>query len=133
MTGTAHPAVPGAYALLIELNRALVFREGLLAGKRLPPGRYVYCGSANGPGGIAARLARHLRRSKTLRWHVDRLTTRGHVLATAALPGGSECGLADRLLALDGVGVPLPGFGSSDCRRCRAHLLSVPADFVLAL
>jgi Uri superfamily endonuclease len=133
MTGASHPAVPGAYALLIELQRAAVFRHGLLAGKRLPPGRYVYCGSANGPGGIAARLARHLRRSKTLRWHVDQLTTRGRVLATAAVPGGSECDLADRLLALDGVGVPLPGFGSSDCRRCAAHLLSVPADFVLAL
>lgn len=37
------------------------------------PGYYVYVGSAFGPGGVAARVGRHFRREKTLRWHMDYL------------------------------------------------------------
>ena len=33
------------------------------------------------------------------------------------------------VLAAEGTGVPLPGFGSSDCRHCPAHLARVPHDF----
>ncbi|WP_296520394.1 DUF123 domain-containing protein [Rhodoplanes sp.] len=98
--------------------------------KTLPAGRYLYCGSARGPGGLRARIARHLRRRKTLRWHVDRLTTRGTVFAVWAIPGGDECDLVARLAALP---VPLPGFGSSDCRRCRSHLLAWPEGVELGL
>ncbi|MDC7789088.1 GIY-YIG nuclease family protein [Rhodoplanes sp. TEM] len=95
---------------------------GRLAGT-LAPGRYLYCGSARGPGGLRARIARHLRRRKTLRWHVDRLTTRGTVIAVWAVPDGDECALAG---ALAGLPVPIPGFGASDCRRCPSHLFAWP-------
>jgi Uri superfamily endonuclease len=30
----------------------------------LPAGRYLYCGSAKGPGGLKARLSRHFRRGR---------------------------------------------------------------------
>lgn len=43
-----------------------------------------------------------------------------------AFPGQSECALLARLLEIDeGVSVPVPGFGSTDCRRCPSHLLAV--------
>jgi hypothetical protein len=45
------------------------------------------------------------------------------------VPGGCECGLLDRLLKAPGAAVPVPRFGSSDCRRCPAHLVALPADF----
>ena len=114
----------GAYLLLIELDTTLELRIGTL-----PPGRYAYCGSAHGPGGIAARVGRHLRRDKALRWHVDHLTGAGRVVAVHARPGGRECDLFARVSRGLGVRVPVPGFGSSDCRHCPAHLVAVPDGF----
>jgi Uri superfamily endonuclease len=109
------PKLPGAYALLITLAKAT-------AG--FAPGRYAYLGSARGPGGIRARCARHLRKDKTPHWHVDRLTVAADVVALAIMNGG-ECNLTERLLAA-GATVPVPGFGSSDCRSCPAHLVALP-------
>jgi len=95
-------------------------------------GRYVYYGSAYGPGCPRARLARRLKRQKAMRWHVDRLTAAGHVVHITKLAGGSECVLFAGLCALPGVTVLLPGFGSSDCHNCAAHLAAVPEDFDIA-
>lgn len=111
----------GAYLLQIELDEALTFA---LRGQQveLPAGIYVYAGSANGPGGIAARVARHMRRAKKPHWHVDALTLTASNITARAFPNGSECALVERLIAA-GHEVALPGFGSSDCRSCPAHLL----------
>jgi histidyl-tRNA synthetase len=86
----------------------------------LPAGRYLYCGSAKGPGGLKARLSRHFRRGKSVRWHVDQLTERGSVIGSWIFPGGFECELVRRFSKLP---IPIPGFGSSDCAKCRSHLL----------
>ncbi len=123
--GDEIPPVPGAYVLLIELSRALAVPLGGGRRARLGPGLYAYCGSARGPAGIRGRAARHLKRAKRPHWHVDRLTQRGLVTEVLAVPGGAECALADAVAALPGSGVPAPGFGASDCRRCAAHLFSL--------
>lgn len=125
MNGTAElPPGPGAYALLIETDAAVSVRvRGVLA--RLPPGCYLYCGSAFGPGGIRARVARHLRKRKPNHWHVDGLTAIGRVRAVVVAPGGRECELFARFSALAGSDIPVPGFGASDCRTCPAHLFSL--------
>jgi Uri superfamily endonuclease len=52
----------------------------------LPAGRYLYCGSDKGPGGLKARLSRHFRHGKSVRWHVDQLTERGSVVAVGFSP-----------------------------------------------
>lgn len=121
----------GAYLLLVELPEPLALT---LAGKQcvLTPGRHAYCGSAYGPGGLAARLARHLRADKRPHWHIDRLTAAGSIAAVYAQPEGRECDLVAALRRLPGTTIPLPGFGSSDCRTCPAHLVKVPADENLA-
>ena len=111
------PAVAGAYALIIDLDRPA-------AG--LSPGRYLYAGSARGPGSIRARVARHLRPEKKPHWHVDRLTEAGRVVEWVAVPGGDECRIFAAAMALPGATVPKPGFGSPDCRRCPSHLLRLP-------
>jgi Uri superfamily endonuclease len=123
-TGSDLPALPGAYALLIEFDRAAVLPPRLGVGS-LPPGRYIYLGSARGPGGIRARLARHLRGSSKRHWHVDWLTEAARDLSALAVPGGDECDLVRRMLEMPGLTVPVSGFGSSDCRRCPAHLLAL--------
>ena len=92
----------------------------------LPRGRYLYAGSAHGPGGIRARARRHLRPEKPVHWHVDRLTNAFGVALVIACPGGSECALLARARSMPGAGVPAPGFGATDCRTCPAHLVRLP-------
>lgn len=92
----------------------------------LPPGLYCYAGSAHGPGGLRARLARHLAKEKSVRWHVDQLTIRASSLHVWAWLDGSECALAAHLEQQDAFSIPEPGFGSSDCAQCQSHLFMSP-------
>ncbi len=114
------PALPGAYVLAINLSELVVVNICRKPSVPLAPGCYLYCGSAKGPGGLAARLARHMRHGKAIRWHIDGLTEAGTVLGAWTFPGGDEC---DLVAALSHLPVPIEGFGSTDCRRCRSHLL----------
>ncbi len=126
------PAVPGAYVLALRLARPLAVRIG--GGKRatLPPGMYLYAGSARGPGGIRARAARHMRRRKRRHWHIDQLTGAASERAVLPVVGGDECALMGEILALPGARMPMAGFGSSDCLRCAAHLAAIPDSAGLA-
>ncbi len=119
---------PGAYGLLIRLPRQIKTEIGALGRVTLAPGGYLYLGSAYGPGGLAARLRRHLRADKRLHWHVDHLTIVGTVEHVFVLPNGRECDLVERACQLPAIHAPVAGFGSSDCRRCTAHLLAIPRD-----
>ena len=122
------PADAGAYALLVRLD--LPWRPSIrsLPDRILEPGPYIYCGSAYGPGGLRARVTRHMRAGKPAHWHVDRLTAAGRIEGAAVRIGGRECDLVAAFMA-NGADVALAGFGSSDCRRCAAHLLAVPTGF----
>lgn len=112
----------GAYLLLIRLSRQLRLNVPRLKAEFLDPGFYVYAGSAYGPGGLKARIARHQCRSKRVHWHVDRVTSRVRPLAIA-VPGGRECDFVSRLTARSLFETAISGFGSSDCNQCRSHLL----------
>jgi Uri superfamily endonuclease len=83
-----------------------------------PAGTYLYTGSARR--NFEARLARHARTAKTLRWHIDYLLGAPGVRITKVLRSRqAECGL-NRASAGQ---VVVPGFGASDCRAgCGAHL-----------
>jgi Uri superfamily endonuclease len=107
------PSLPGAYAMAIELSDevAVTFSDCLRIA--LPAGRYLYCGSAKGPGGLKARLSRHMRRGKSVRWHVDQLTEQGLVIGSWIFPGGDECRFVQMCSHLP---MPIAGFGSSDSR-----------------
>ncbi len=109
------PDQAGAYLLVLRLGQPEA---------EFPAGWYLYAGSAYGPGGIRARVRRHMRLDKAIRWHVDRLTAVAESIAALAWPGGGECALVACLADVPGVTFPAPGFGSSDCTRCRAHLLA---------
>jgi Uri superfamily endonuclease len=121
--GNELPKAPGAYILTVALDQPLRLALPGMKDTVLEAGRYAYCGSAHGPGGIRARVRRHLRRDKKPHWHIDRLTGAGRIATIHAVPGGRECALFARILALPGAAAPIPGFGSSDCRRCIAHLV----------
>jgi len=61
----------GTYALILSCLAEQTVQIGKLGPLSLHPGWYVYVGSAFGPGGLAARLARHRAVEKRLRWHID--------------------------------------------------------------
>lgn len=124
------PPEPGAYILLVRLDMPLTVSLPRVRAATLAPGLYLYCGSAKGPGGLRARLARHMRRGKKPHWHIDRLTEAGAALGAWVESGGDECALVARLAHLP---VPLDSFGSSDCPRCRSHLLHLPAEAEIPL
>ena len=81
-------------------------------------GWYLYIGSAFDPGGLGARLRRHLRTDKTKYWQLDTLV--------------AHCGVAEiwyrceirhlesiwaqALLSHQDTVIPLAGFGASDSR-----------------
>lgn len=114
----------GAYLLAIRLVQPLPIELRRLKAATLSPGLYLYAGSAYGPGGMAARLARHFRKDKPVHWHVDRLTVAADGLAALAIEGGDECRLVAQLLETGWCGTALDGFGSTDCRTCPSHLLA---------
>jgi len=118
------PPLPGAYLLLIEIASPLKITRPAQA--TLAAGRYLYAGSAYGPGGLRARISRHMRRTKRCRWHVDQITAVADVIGAWILLDGNECDLVARNSQLPAA---LTGFGSSDCRRCRGHLLGPAASF----
>jgi len=118
---------PGTYILWLPCESGDEIRIGRLGRLALKPGYYAYVGSAFGPGGLAARLAHHLRPASRPHWHIDHL--RQHL--TIAAIGYAydrrerEHEWAAALRALPGAEIPLTGFGSSDC-TCRAHLVWLP-------
>ncbi|MBD1547946.1 GIY-YIG nuclease family protein [Roseibium aggregatum] len=117
------PSGPGTYGLLLRLAEPVALDLARLGHPVLAPGLYLYCGSAKGPGGVRARLGRHLRRDKAVRWHVDYLSGVAVEAAGFMVPEATECGLRTKASDVLNATVPVPGFGSSDCRTCPAHLL----------
>ncbi len=104
----------GAYIITVIINAPIPFGQG----GTVPPGTYLYVGSAYGPGGLAARISRHTRKHKRRHWHIDALTEGHGVDAIRVYPGGDECALARELAERCPA---VKGFGSSDC-HCPSHL-----------
>ena len=113
----------GSYMLVLFLPKDAMLAVGRLGNFRLETGYYAYVGSARGPGGLPARLARHLRKRKKPHWHVDYLLEHASIVEIwqASSSERLECPWARAVLALPGAQVSVPGFGSSDC-SCHTHL-----------
>ncbi|MGB0712473.1 MAG: GIY-YIG nuclease family protein [Gammaproteobacteria bacterium] len=107
-----------SYQLHIELSADVEIQVGRLGRFPFPSGRYVYTGSAKR--NLEARVARHLRKDKPLRWHIDYLLARPEArVVRVERSHTEECAWNQ---AVAGVAAA-PGFGASDCRAgCGAHL-----------
>lgn len=117
---------PGTYALVLRAENEEEIEVGALGVMTVESGVYVYVGSAFGPGGLRARVSRHVRGDGALHWHVDYLraaTTLVTVWYTHD-PNRRECTWAEILRSLPRATVPLAGFGASDC-NCSAHLVRI--------
>lgn len=112
----------GTYALILHLSRAQTIRIGARGEFKFPRGHYLYIGSAMN--GLTARLARHLRSEKKLRWHIDYFLQHAQVKEVWTHQGDEriECVWARAALAMPYARVIAPRFGASDC-DCATHLV----------
>jgi Uri superfamily endonuclease len=130
------PVPAGSYVLQLHLSRAHQIQVGKFAQAIFPAGEYIYLGSALGPGGLRARLGRHLRATGKHQWHIDYLRSVADVHAMgyglARDEAGNqpmECAWSQALVNLPGAFIPLAGFGAGDCRSgCQAHLVGFPVS-----
>lgn len=126
-------AEPGTYALLLRGDAEQTIEVGALGELTVRPGRYIYVGSAFGPGGVRARVRRHARGGGARHWHIDclRAATRLEAAWYTHDPTRRECIWAAGLRSWRTARVPLDGFGASDC-DCPAHLVAVSSAPSLA-
>jgi len=122
---TEAPRSRGAYILVIRASRPVEAR--VRGGVRsLCPGVYLYVGSAGGPGGLRARLTRHVHGPRRRHWHIDWLTGSDACSVVAAVYTTRCWGVkAEACLAgcLEAEGLtPIPGFGATDDPRSETHL-----------
>ena len=112
----------GTYALLIRLTTGRRLIVGKLGPREFPKGYYLYLGSALN--GLEGRLRRHLQHEKKPHWHIDVLTNAEAVAQIWWSEGDErrECLWAQAALDHPGASIPVPRFGSSDC-RCITHLV----------
>jgi Uri superfamily endonuclease len=108
----------GIYVIEIRLDAPRTIRVGRLGVVSFQAGAYLYVGSA--VRSLRSRIARHARRTKPLRWHIDYLTRWGRVVRVLVWPPEKrlECEIAGALHAQLPV---VKGFGASDC-KCPGHL-----------
>ncbi|CAG1771225.1 hypothetical protein BAC3_01637 [uncultured bacterium] len=108
------PAEKGSYLLLMKLSEVQSLQIPHLKDYVFTEGYYIYIGSALGPGGIRARVGRHIRKEKKIHWHIDHLTTVADLYSTVLIlsPSRLETLLTGFLMKTDLT--PVPGFGCGD-------------------
>ncbi|MBI4305154.1 MAG: GIY-YIG nuclease family protein, partial [Chloroflexi bacterium] len=115
----------GAYLLVLRLDHPRAVETGSLGLITFQPGYYVYTGSAMA--NLPARIGRHLRRRKTMHWHIDYLREAADTVK--ALPVRTSQRIEEPLAkALSGILSAGPsGFGASDSSQA-THLIYSATD-----
>jgi len=123
-------ALRGTYTLLLACKRPFKVRIGKLGLIQLEKGNYLYTGSALGTGAVSLeqRVARHRRRNKRVKWHIDHLTVHREItivnVICTEINKRLECQINQQILSnLNGKPI-IQRAGASDC-NCPGHLLSV--------
>jgi len=108
----------GIYTLLIKLDKPRTITIGKQGKIPFSAGYYTYVGSALN--GLESRIARHLKKEKSLHWHIDYLLQIAKIdeIIYCPIEKNKECTVASQLAQKLR---PIPHFGCSDC-RCVSHL-----------
>lgn len=109
------PKAPGSYLLCLLLEHDTRLLAGRLA-CQFQAGHYLYIGSALGPGGLRARLGRHISGAGKKHWHIDYLREycRYQGACWTRASKSMESAWVPAIQALPGAMVPCEGFGASD-------------------
>ena len=104
---------------MLHIAEDLNVTVGSLSALHFPEGYYLYVGTARRA--LTKRIERHLRKNKTLNWHIDYL--RPYADRCMAIPIRASAPLEhDLAKALQDIADwAVPSFGSSDC-NCGSHL-----------
>ena len=115
----------GSYLILMRLPRLRRLVIGALGAILFPPGWYIYVGSARR--GLYQRVARHRRRRKRLRRHIDYLRESAGFEDSFEIRSSrwDECRLAEEVRRQ--ANSEIKRFGSSDC-SCASHLFHFDDD-----
>jgi Uri superfamily endonuclease len=122
---------PGSYIVIGSLSGDVRFSDGPFSDHLLTLGFYLYAGSAFGPGGLRARINRHLKSETKRFWHFDYLKPLIHIeeIWYSTVWGNQECQFISILRNINYSSIPLTKFGSSDCLHgCPAHLVKFPME-----
>ena len=113
---------PGTYVPVFHCLTNMQLEVGKWGTINIEPGYYCYVGSAFGPGGVKARVARHYRTGKAKHWHIDYLREHLELVGVwySCQNNKLEHDWAGTLSAMPGM-EPIQGFGCSDC-QCYSHL-----------
>ena len=126
----------GTYTVVLDFRRSISIRIGKLGRFRLSDGLHLYTGSALGKGAVSleGRISRHNRRSKTLRWHIDYLSSSKYCKVGGVVYVVSdrrlECKMNRLIIRSIHAAPAIQNFGSSDC-DCVSHLLRSPSSLSL--
>ena len=111
----------GCYVLIAELSGDSEIEIGGLGRIAFKKGSYAYVGSAMNS--LEKRIARHKRKEKKLRWHIDYFLPSAGIkkILYKESERKEECETAR---AVAGHGEAVKGFGCSDC-RCESHFFRI--------
>lgn len=109
------------YAIHLDVPTERMIEIGKLGTFHFEKGIYIYVGSAKR--NITARIDRHKKIEKKLKWHFDYLRPYGSIIKIITYENQSgECDLAEKIRKAVGGTLPVRKFGSSDC-KCFSHLI----------
>ena len=119
----------GVYILEIFIEYGFTLKTKTFGKVRLEKGYYYYIGSAQK--NLRSRIQRHLKKEKTIHWHIDLITTAEEAKITKICilpfaPKNEECETVQKMLRLKLAVNSIPNFGNSDCKICVTHLLYSP-------
>ena len=113
----------GIYVLVISISKDVNLNIGALGNVHFEKGLYSYVGSAQN--NLEERVKRHLEKEKRVFWHIDYLLNdnTARILRVYYEPAKriEECRISNKI---GQTGIPVKGFGSSDC-KCTAHLFKI--------
>lgn len=131
----------GTYLLEFLISSEFSFENiKRLKSQTFPAGYYYYSGSAQK--NLKSRLARHLKLSKTVHWHIDHITTNPDFIFKSInifnnAPKDLECNIVEDLTRIESVELLVPNFGNGDCSTCESHLIynkkRIPYNHLLSL
>ena len=109
----------GLYIAVVYLSKTEPITIGKLGTFKFRKGFYFYVGRARRS--LTSRVERHGKKKKSLRWHIDYLSSKTRMLGAIIISDlqQNECRLAKKLNRLFELAVA--GFGASDC-GCAGHL-----------
>ncbi len=117
----------GLYQLLIFINQNIQINHNKLGKFELLSGHYLYTGSAQK--NLIPRILRHLSKQKKKHWHIDFLLSNPNakilLIKLKTDTNVNECELNLHSAEKFKSDYPILGFGSSDCKSCKSHLLQL--------